>query len=1004
MAHPYFPQELLAESPTASEHGIASQNQSSESLAPHHRLYPGPPPRQASPPAMLGRSISRGRSPEPMRRPLDTVVPGPSTNNLLSVPPSRRETGNFGNPPRRSATLVTLLDLDNQTKGETLRGATLLSSASEEAKTLNIDRQQEGKDIYVAFETYLTWKGSCRLYRSALNVYQTLLAFHNAIRNLGSTWALLKEADTLRGTLLLVLELFHQHAARSFNGVDNSSSRIPSIRQALTKRQYLEQNINQFSCTIPTIASIPQALKYLASRLEHFLERMNDVSEFAEENLNLTVDRCTAELRYRSSSLEEFIDRFDEPDVALYVNEVAGLVGEQLVAVDQAIGIFVLEGVPIIRRAQDLSGTSFQNLSTTSTLLSAVTAAALQYTFSDHSKGLAYKTNMLWIISLSFSIASAIHSQLAYYWIRHLHRTPTGKMTTIGSLLIVRAPLAFFVVSAVCFSGGLIAFSFLEFSSTGIGLVTTACTAITLGTLMLVVVWLINEKWESLWTTFQQVCTNGWKVISDAFVSVPRRLQDVLAFFARLSHVWFAAKRGNKSVQNPTQDGVVDLELGGSPTENSGPTLEGSIRRAPRIVVEPPPQQSEATVEIGLKNASRLIVASALGTGIPAISMQSASSFPLATDPVARPFPPRLVPPPISILTPVSEGPGEASATLRPPDALPPVSPDLERREVPLAGGHVFKFSAMRDTLRSRMKASWKLWSYHSSIRQLAFSPDGSFLASCAVNNTAHIFEIDPKMMAKPHHVGECRDNGGVGFLSWCPDPTRRLFVTVFGKKVVLWGIGEGETQKWCLNAVESVELLEDITCLTWNPNGESFYAASGSTLHLFDLWPVFRRTSDPITIHASKTQPVSFKIVDLAMIDDSRVWILVEVMETASSRQPLIAAERRLLDFNLTTKAITDQIPFVHPVKHLVIATQSDNVFGVVSFSNKAPSQLIHASSATKMLTIDQFRAPNDVAMVGRTGIGRLCASGAPAQIVIGADQGMIPSSQHHHSKRRKN
>lgn len=39
-----------------------------------------------------------------------------------------------------------------------------------------------------------------------------------------------------------------------------------------------------------------------------------------------------------------YLERLDEPDVALYVNDVAGLVGDQLEAVDQALKIFISDG------------------------------------------------------------------------------------------------------------------------------------------------------------------------------------------------------------------------------------------------------------------------------------------------------------------------------------------------------------------------------------------------------------------------------------------------------------------------------------------------------------------------------------------------------------------------------------------------------------------------------------------------------------------------------------
>ena len=55
---------------------------------------------------------------------------------------------------------------------------------------------------------------------------------------------------------------------------------------------------------------------------------------------------------------------------------------------------------------------------------------------------------------------------------------------------MIRAPLGFFVVSTIAFSGGLVGFAFLRFGSGAISSVAVACTSITIGAMVLVAVWL----------------------------------------------------------------------------------------------------------------------------------------------------------------------------------------------------------------------------------------------------------------------------------------------------------------------------------------------------------------------------------------------------------------------------------------------------------------------------------------------------------------------------------
>lgn len=48
---------------------------------------------------------------------------------------------------------------------------------------------------------------------------------------------------------------------------------------------------------------------------------------------------------------ESFAGRFHESDVALYVNDVAGIIGDQLEDVDKALKIFVADGERDVRGA-----------------------------------------------------------------------------------------------------------------------------------------------------------------------------------------------------------------------------------------------------------------------------------------------------------------------------------------------------------------------------------------------------------------------------------------------------------------------------------------------------------------------------------------------------------------------------------------------------------------------------------------------------------------------------
>jgi hypothetical protein len=143
-------------------------------------------------------------------------------------------------------------------------------------------------------------------------------------------------------------------------------------------------------------------------------------------------------------------------------------------------------------QSQGLEGSALENLSTVSALLSGVTATALQTTYSMNGR-LATRMNILWFISLGFSVASAIQCQLAFYWTRHPYRTPSLKMSMLGSFLITRAPLAFFINAAVAFAGGFLAFVFIILSSTAIHALAVMCAILLIGYVVIVLFWIVGE-------------------------------------------------------------------------------------------------------------------------------------------------------------------------------------------------------------------------------------------------------------------------------------------------------------------------------------------------------------------------------------------------------------------------------------------------------------------------------------------------------------------------------
>ncbi|KAF8309678.1 hypothetical protein DL93DRAFT_1709821 [Clavulina sp. PMI_390] len=554
---------------------------------------------------------------------------------------------------------------------------------------------------------------------------QGLLDIRNVSHTVGSTSALLKVADHLRYDLQLVYDLLVRMESSYFQGTKGYSSYL------MNNPLFIEEQ-RQHAAEVEDVGDISEGLEILGGSIKSLLGSINDVSDFSEERVNIALGRGSQEILYRADSLTLFRDRLHEPDIIAYVNDVVRLLNEQFEPITRALESFVSQGVPMIQAEQDKSGRAYQNLSTTSALLSSVTASAIQYTLSYQEGTLARTTNTLWIISLCFSIASALHSQLAYYWIGHIHRTPALKLSVLGSILIARAPLLFFVVSTIAFSGGLIAFSFLNFGAMGIGAVAISCTSVTLGTMCLAVAWLVQEKFEY----FLSKIAHGLQGLRQAFRSRPA-----------ISRVFeWDASTANSTDEKQLESGIVYRD-------NAPSSLMPSNILGFRV-----PSMASASISAIAPSLNSLPSPSSLHTGAAGASLLSSAR-------AAR-----------------VQKAAISSAISSP--SLPSLRFRGARRTPP----------SWVQSLKEMSEAA-RVYLHSSPVEDLLFSPDGAFLISRDRGNRFNIFEIHPTLDIDPTPITKWEQSGRALHIAWRPysseddASTRNIFATVYSDRVTLWQI-----------------------------------------------------------------------------------------------------------------------------------------------------------------------------------------------------------------------
>ncbi|KAG8681716.1 hypothetical protein FRC08_015465 [Ceratobasidium sp. 394] len=322
------------------------------------------------------------------------------------------------NPSKRKQTLLALLseltdlkDEENVEK-ETKDPGPISADATQDVNS------REGVATFRAFDNH------------ARSLDRQLQSFANAVRQLGSSVGLMNATYHLRGALIQIEYFFRENAADLFTEIrrgnmetaranvkqnDDSESDNDSIRK---KRRILDKDrihtgMRPQVKPMSDFELFPVEMQNLSKQIEVFVDRLNDIPEFTDELVNATFLSFASDLRYRASCLGEFKGQLKTIAVQRYINDLSVDIGMHMESMRDALNSFIEVGVPTIRHAQNHTANGLQYLSAVATFFSGVTATTIQYSFEQTGNTRADLVNALWIISLIFSIASAINSQVS---------------------------------------------------------------------------------------------------------------------------------------------------------------------------------------------------------------------------------------------------------------------------------------------------------------------------------------------------------------------------------------------------------------------------------------------------------------------------------------------------------------------------------------------------------------------------------------------------------------
>ncbi|QRV75851.1 WD repeat protein [Ceratobasidium sp. AG-Ba] len=940
------------------------------------------------------------------------------------------------NPSKRKQTLLALLsELTELKDEETLERETKEPGPVSADATQDVN-SREGIKTFREFE------------KTAQSLDRQLQEFANAVRQLGSSVGLMNATYHLRGALIQIEHFFRENAAELFTEIRRGNMVLGRINKQTEDCEANDTNSTRKQRRVldkdrihtgmrPQVKPIgdpeqlPMEMKILSRETETFVDRLNDIPEFTDELVNAVFTSFATDLLYRASCLEEFRGQLKTIAVQRYINDLTVDIGMHMGAMRDALGSFIYVGVPTIRHAQRHTAEGLQYLSTVATFFSGVTATTIQYSFDQVGNARADLVNALWIISLIFSIASAINSQLAYHWRAAMYRSPRNYVPWWVTIWIKRSPLFFLIGSVIAFSIGLCVFTYSSGQSPVVSALVTAFTVVTSSGLICVGLWFASERWTFsrtrgqrwLWdllNDFQARC-HKYLGITWLIQRWPRDIKERLMRWLRVRihdiqlALWSIYGRcSRRKIGEPTDEekdhasdypGAVyprpdprsDFDAG-SVTETimSGP---GSPTRTSEQRMLPPPSASVASFSThaggsvtGQRNGSPSIVQALLRATPGSVLAQTPE-----VDERPKPIRLKLLVERIIAMNRLENG-AAVAARARAESDLVSGRRDSNDNYSATTYAHKARIRELQPGLEN-LKITQFLNDHMALVKHMQFSPNGDYLATCSWDRTAIIWEINDshvKMHLKLYHP--VATGGFVNQVAWSADGTNLLTRTQKGLKI--WDATNGK-------GLKLISRPRPIQSAMWMPKGKGILSVeyklqrrSGGDVQMVTDSCLVLLDSNGVTVD-THTLP-RIQIWDAAvMADGSRVVAVGTLLKSVDNLQPTKSrAEKRLLVYNMKTQELEHHVPLLQDVRNVTLSRMTlKSTYALVSYENNAPPQMWRIDMkkgvksggmpVARLILIHSYLTKNPVDFAGQSFFGGLndtfvCCSSKNGEIFI--------------------
>ncbi|KAG9016039.1 hypothetical protein FRB90_003763 [Tulasnella sp. 427] len=263
------------------------------------------------------------------------------------------------------------------------------------------------------------------------------------------------------------------------------------------------------------------------------------------------------------------------------------------------------------------------------------------------------------------------------------------------------------------------------------------------------------------------------------------------------------------------------------------------------------------------------------------------------------------------------------------------------------------------------LKPTQELLEHGGIVRDLQFSPDGRWLATCSSYRKAMIWKVEATLLR--HRVLTDPVTTFLSQVAWSPNGKYLLIRA--SRNVKVWVAKSGVLK-------QTISCEDKIEAVTWLPSGDLFACLEGSVVHIMDIQGKIK-ADHPFG---------NLDIHDVAVTPDQQKMILVA---TLPSSQDNLEPSKSNTENKIIGTKVECQVPVPGNARNVIISSDryyGDGYLALISYKGAAPPELWHISAVAENPRLERLQTYTSTATADFAGPSHF--GGQQDQFVICAGQ----------------